>query len=443
MQWSRGGERLAAVAVVLGICAVLLPGGTAVAGDDLRPTVDPSAPTPTSPYPGRPPQGHAPDGGTVGGPELDTRGLVVADGAPPLPDGLAAAGWLVADAGTGDVLAARDPHGRYYPASTLKTLTLLTLVHLLDPTRVVVGTAEDENVEGSRVGLVAGGQYPVSLLFQALILQSGNDAANALARTAGGVGVTVAAMNETAQAIGAFDTVAGTPSGLDVAGQSSSAYDLALIFRALISDPATAAVLATPAAQMPPVEGRSPGYQIQSQNPLRTTYAGDLGSKTGFTDAARHTFVTAAERNGRRLVVSIMDSENRPLRPADQAARLLDWGFALPTGTKGVGTLVTPEDLRASPSATAPATAGAARHPAPGAASAHSAAAFPVVPVALGGTALLIAAATATGRRRAVRPVPTSSGRAGEARVRRPPGRRPSEVSPPPPPTGGSPSTPP
>jgi D-alanyl-D-alanine carboxypeptidase (penicillin-binding protein 5/6) len=443
MRWWRRGIPPAGAALVLGICAALLAGGTAVAGDDPRPTVDLSAPTPTSPYPGRPPQGHAPDGGTVGGPELDTRGLVVADGTPPLPDGLAAAGWLVADAGTGDVLAARDPHGRYYPASTLKTLTLLTLVHLLDPARVVVGTAEDENVEGSRVGLVAGGQYPVSLLFQALILQSGNDAANALARAAGGVGVTVAAMNETAQAIGAFDTLAGTPSGLDVAGQSSSPYDLALIFRALITDPATAAVLATPTAQMPAVEGRSPGYQIQSQNPLLLTYAGSLGGKTGFTDAARHTFVTAAERNGRRLVVSVMDTESRPLRAADQAARLLDWGFALPAGTDGVGTLVTPDDLVASPSATGPSTPVASRPPASGAASVDPAAGFPVVPVALGGTALLIVAATVRGRRRAVRPVPASHGRAGKAPVRRPPGRRPPEVATPPPPTGGSPSTPP
>jgi serine-type D-Ala-D-Ala carboxypeptidase (penicillin-binding protein 5/6) len=443
MQWRRRGVPSAAVALVLGICATLLAGGPAVAGDDQRPTVDPSAPTPTSPYPGRPPQGHAPGGGTIGGAALDTRGLVVADGAPPLPDGLTAAGWLVADAGTGDVLAARDPHGRYYPASTLKTLTLLTLVPLLDPARVVVGTAEDSNVEGSRVGLVEGGQYPVSLLFQALILQSGNDAANALARAAGGVDVTVAAMNETAQSIGAFDTIAGTPSGLDVVGQSSSPYDLALIFRALIADPATAAVLATPTAQMPAVEGRSPGYQIQSQNPLRTTYAGDLGSKTGFTDAARHTFVTAAERNGRRLVVSLMDSENMPLRPADQPVRLLDWGFALPAGTKGVGTLVTPAEVAASPSATGSSTPVASRHAASGAASADPAAGFPVVPVVLGGTALLIVAATVAGRRRAVRPVPTSRGRSGEAPVKRPSRRRPAEVPAPPPPTGESPSTPP
>ena len=440
MQWSRGGVRVAATALVVGVCAVL-SAGPAVAGDDLRPTVDPSAPTPTSPYPGRPPQGSAPDGGTVGGPELDTRGLVVADGAPPLPDGLTAAGWLIADAGTGAVLAARDPHGRYYPASTLKTLTLLTLVPLLDPARVVVGTTEDANVEGSRVGLVEGGQYPVSLLFQALILQSGNDAANALARAAGGVAVTVAAMNETAQSIGAFDTIAGTPSGLDVAGQTSSPYDLALIFRALLADPAAAAVLATPTALMPPVEGRSPGYQIQSQNPLRTTYPGDLGSKTGFTDAARHTFVTAAERNGRRLVVSLMDSENKPMPPADQAVRLLDWGFALPAGIHGVGTLVTPADVAASASAPSSSTAPASRSAAASGGATGPAAGFPVVPVALGGTALLIVAATITGRRRAVRST-ASSGRGGETPVRRPPGRRPSEV-PPPPPTGGSPSTPP
>jgi D-alanyl-D-alanine carboxypeptidase (penicillin-binding protein 5/6) len=446
MRWSRSGERLAAAALVLGMSAVLLAGGPAAADDDVRPTVDPSAPTPTSPYPGRPPQGHAPDGGTVGGQKLDTRGLVVPDDAPPLPDGLTAAGWLVADAGTGEVLAARDPHGRYYPASTLKTLTLLTLVPLLDPARVVVGTAEDENVEGSRVGLVQGGQYPVSLLFQALILQSGNDAANALARAAGGVQVTVAAMNETAQAIGAFDTVAGTPSGLDVAGQSSSPYDLALIFRALISDPATAAVLATPTAQMPAVEGRSAGYQIQSQNPLRTTYAGDLGSKTGFTDAARHTFVTAAERGGRRLVVSIMDTENTPLRAADQATRLLDWGFAVPAGTEGVGRLVAPGDVAAATPTTAPVTHRAARTPA-SAGTRASASGFPVAPVALTGAALLVITAAVAGRRRAVRASPAS--RPGAAAVRRPPGRRRSDRRPsgvpetPAPPTGGSPSTPP
>jgi D-alanyl-D-alanine carboxypeptidase (penicillin-binding protein 5/6) len=238
-------------------------------------------------------------------------------------------------------------------------------------------------------------------------------------------------MNETARSIGAFDTVAGTPSGLDVAGQSSSPYDLALIFRALISDPATAAVLATPTAQMPPVQGRNPGFQIQSQNPLRTTYAGDLGSKTGFTNAARHTFVTAAERGGRRLVVSIMDSENLPVLPPVQAARLLDWGFTVPPGSQGVGRLVSPGEVSASSSPTSAASPTPARRagrPATaGAAAGSHGEDFPLLPLALGGAAVLVAAAVVTGRRRALRPLPA-----------RRPGDGPGSPTPP---AGGLPST--
>jgi D-alanyl-D-alanine carboxypeptidase (penicillin-binding protein 5/6) len=435
MRRRRPDGRLLSALLACGI-AVLALSGTAVAAP-ARPTVDPSAPTPTAPWSGRPPQGQAPDGSTVGGKALDTRETVVARGTPPLPDGVAASGWLVADAGSGDVLAARDPHGRYYPASTLKTLTLLALASRLDPAQVVPVTPEDENIEGSRVGIVVGGQYPVSLLFQGLMLQSGNDAANALARAAGGTAATLEAMNGTAEAIGAYDTVAGTPSGLDVAGQSSSPYDLALIFRALIEDPATATILTTPTAQMPPVEGRSPGYQIQNQNPLLSTYPGNLGGKTGFTDAARHTFVTAAERGGRGLVVSVMDTENVPLRAADQAALLLDWGFSTPPGTKGVGRLVRPGDLA---ELTAAPTTSPARTREPDAAPAPSPVAgdredSPLVPAALAGGAVLVVAATLIGRRRAVRRVP-------------PPGRPTTAAAPPPSDeatlprsAGGSPST--
>ncbi len=408
----RWGGLRALLASALAAGLVVLPPAAASA-EAPRPTADPGAPTPTAPRSERPPQGSAPDGSTVGGEDLDTRGLVVAADAPPLPVPLTASGWLVADAGSGAVLAARDPHGRYYPASTIKALTLLTLRSRLDPAQVVVGTEEDERMEGSRVGLLAGGRYPVGFLFQALVLQSGNDAANALARAAGGTAATVAAMNETAESIGAYDTVVGRPSGLDVAGQSSSPYDLALIFRDLVEDPATVALLTTPTAQVPDVPGRAPGFQIQNQNPL-AGYPGTLGGKTGFTDAARHAFVTAAERDGRRLVVSVLDTEPRPLRAADQAALLLDWGFAVPPGTDGVGRLVEPADLvevrepaeRAEPAEPTRAAAPAAGQPA---------AAVPPDPAEDGpppalGAALAVAAAavvalTVAGRRRAVRRV--------------------------------------
>jgi len=171
---------------------------------------------------------------------------------------------------------------------------------------------------------------------------------------------TVEAMNVTAEQIGAYDTVAGTPSGLDVAGQSTSAYDLALVFRALLADPAAVQVLTTPKILIPPV-GPKPGFEVDNENPLLRTYPGDLGGKNGFTDAARHTFVTAADHGGRRIVVTLMGAERHPgVSEYVEAARLLDWGFSTPAGSAGVGRLVAPGEVTAAGSSAAPSTAAPA-----------------------------------------------------------------------------------
>lgn len=303
--------------------------------------VDPVAATPTAPDPA-PPLGEAPDGSTVGGAQLADRGLLAPAGSAPLPAGISARSWVIADATSGTVLAAVDPHGRYYPASTLKLLTLLALQPNLDPAEVITATVEDEQIEGSRVGLINGGLYDVQTLWLALMLQSGNDAANALSRTAGGLDVTLEAMNETATALQAYDTTAGGPSGLDVAGQRTSAYDLALFIAAASADPEMLAIMSAPLAQMPGVPGMDPGFQIQNENRLLGSYPGTLAGKTGFTDAARYTFAAAAERDGRRLVVSLMGAEQTPVPTWQQAAALLDWGFTVPAGTPAMGELVPP-----------------------------------------------------------------------------------------------------
>lgn len=305
-------------------------------------SVDPTAPTPTTPHPGGPPLGRSPDGSVVGGEQLAGRGQILPESAPALPTEISSRGWLVADLDTADVLAAEDPHGRYYPASTLKTLTLLSLYDELDPAEVVTGTMEDTSVEGTKVGIVEGGAYPVQLLFLALMMQSGNDAANALGRAAGGDDVVLALMNEKASRLQAYDTVAGTVSGLDVEGQSSSAYDLALILRQVLADPELVAIMATRTAVMPAVPPMYEAFQFQNGNQLLDRYPGALAGKTGFTDAARHTYVGAAERDGRNLVVALMQGEQQPVPMWEQAARLLDWGFALPAGTPPVGELVDP-----------------------------------------------------------------------------------------------------
>ena len=111
-------------------------------------------------------------------------------------------------------------------------LTAITVLPRLDPDAVYTAQSADANAEGSRVGIVPDATYTVHQLFQGMFLMSGNDAASALANAAGGQRQTVARMNATAKGLGALDTTARNPSGLDAPGQYTSAYDLALFARA-------------------------------------------------------------------------------------------------------------------------------------------------------------------------------------------------------------------
>ncbi len=276
-------------------------------------------------------------------------GLVLPVGAPDLPAGVSAMSWLIADADSGEVLAAKDPHGRNRPASTLKLFTALLAVDQLPPDRVVIATQADANEDGSRVGLGPGGHYTVRQLLTGLLLDSGNDAAHALADQLGGVSATVTQMNQLAAKLGALDTRAATPSGLDGPGMSASAYDLALAFRQVLSRPLLVELLGTRQADFPGY-GDRPGFVVSNDNKLLRSYPGALGGKTGFTDDARHTQLDAAQRGGRRLMVVLMRGEQRPVSMSEQAARLLTYGFALPP-SHPVGRLVNAGEL---PEATVP-----------------------------------------------------------------------------------------
>jgi D-alanyl-D-alanine carboxypeptidase (penicillin-binding protein 5/6) len=144
----------------------------------------------------------------------------------------------------------------------------------------------------------------------------------------GGYDVAVAKMNAKAAAIGAVNTHATTPSGLDGPAGSgfTTPHDLATIFRAAMANPTFAEITAQPVAMFPTDAGDKP---IVNENELLRRYPGTLGGKTGFTDAARKTFVAAAERGGRRLVIAMMYGLVKEGGPTywDQAAGLLDWGF--------------------------------------------------------------------------------------------------------------------
>ncbi len=259
-------------------------------------------------------------------------------GAAPLPEGPAEA-WVVADLDSGEVLAARDEFGRYAPASTIKVLLALTVLDELPLDASVVANVPDTVVECNCAGVAPGQTYTTRQLLEGLLLVSGNDAANTLATMLGGRDAAIAKMNAEAVSVGATATTAGSPSGLDGPGIDvwTTPHDLAVIFRAALAHPVFAEITAAPTAVFPSKTGER---VLVNQDEMLARYPGMLGGKTGFTDLARKTFVGAAQRDGRRLVVVLMHGLIKEGGPTywDQASALLDWGFAQGHGA-GIGTL--------------------------------------------------------------------------------------------------------
>lgn len=250
-------------------------------------------------------------------------GLAAPAPAAPAPDGPVRA-WLLADIDTGAILAGKDPHGHYAPASTIKVLLAMTVLDHLHPNAAVRAAPVHTKVECSCVGLVPGQVYTVRQLLEGLLLVSGNDAANLLGDALGGYRVAIARMTAKARSLGAVNTRAMSPSGLDGPGWESitTPHDLALMFRAALAYPLIAHILRQPSASFP----SRGGYKtITNQNELLSRYPGDLGGKTGYTNLAGKTYVGAAQRGGRRLVVVQMKGSGDLY---GHAIALLDWGFA-------------------------------------------------------------------------------------------------------------------
>ncbi|MDD2859279.1 MAG: serine hydrolase [Candidatus Nanopelagicales bacterium] len=276
---------------------------------------------------------------TLGGEQLALPGVQVSAGAgaTPLPT-IKARTWILADATTGEVLAAKRAHKPRPPASTLKTLTSLALLPRLALNGTVTATAKAANIYGAKAGLAAGQQYTIEQLFYGMMLPSGNDAAIALAQAAGGVKATVAAMNAVAQQLQAADTRALTPNGLDAPGQTSSAYDLALIARAALARSDFTQIVSTKKYLFPSKGGgQHPIYNLNQM--LTSGYRGAIGVKTGFTTNAGRTFIGAATRKGRTLIFVGMGIRESSKVAAEDA---ITWGFANRTNLTPIGTLVEP-----------------------------------------------------------------------------------------------------
>lgn len=294
---------------------------------------------------------------TVGGAQLGRPGTQVkpAAGVPVLPKGVTGRSWIVADAESGEVLAAHNAHWRLPPASTLKMLFADTVLPKLSKDQkhtVTRGELDGVGVGSSLVGIKEKQTYSVHDLWLGVFLRSGNDAVHVLSEMNGGIPRTVQEMQEHAEELQALDTHVVTPDGYDEKGQVSSAYDLTLIARSGLQKKDFREYCATARAQFPGEQ--KPGkkresFQIQNTNRLLTgdfgvaPYQGIAGVKNGSTTLAGSTFTGVAERNGKVLLVTVMNPSSKESHAVyKETARLLDWGFAAAGKVEPVGELVPP-----------------------------------------------------------------------------------------------------
>ena len=238
---------------------------------------------------------------------------------------LSAASAILYEPASGRVLFERDAHKQRTMASTTKIMTALVgLEALSDDTDIAVPDAA-VRVEGSALGLRGGDHITMGDLVTGMMLSSGNDAANTVAyAVAGGLPEFAVLMNQKAAELGMKDSRFVTPSGLDAVGHVSTAYDMALLAAAAMENPRFAAISAKQSAVIQ--FGNPPrGVTVSNHNKLLRIYDGAIGVKTGFTTKSGRCLVSAAQRDGIRIIAVTLDAPD----DWNDHAELLDKGFAM------------------------------------------------------------------------------------------------------------------
>lgn len=232
---------------------------------------------------------------------------------------------VVIDADTGRILYEQDAHTRRGMASTTKIMTALIALENASLDRLVTVDARACGVEGSSVYLFAGEKITMETLLYALMLQSANDAAEAIAyEIAGSIDGFAELMNQKADEMGLTATHFDNPHGLDGETHYTTAYELALIAAYAMRNEAFAEIVGTVKKTIPLHNGEASRLLINHNRMLRE-YDDIIGVKTGYTKKCGRTLVSAAERDGVRLICVTLDDGNDW---ADHRS-LLDYGFSL------------------------------------------------------------------------------------------------------------------
>jgi D-alanyl-D-alanine carboxypeptidase (penicillin-binding protein 5/6) len=239
-----------------------------------------------------------------------------------VPPELGSDAAILEDLDSGQVLFEKASRARRPIASLTKVMTALLVLEKAETSETVTVGADATSQGGSRLGLEVGEERTVNELLYALLLQSANDAAVALAdHVAGTEPAFVEMMNRRVADLGLRDTSFQSATGLDDDGYST-ARDMALLDRLALGNPTFAKIVRTKFRDIPAPSG--PARHIQNRNVLLWLYPGAIGVKTGFTTPAGHCMVAAASQGPIRFLAVTLGA---PLEPFDDAAALLNYGF--------------------------------------------------------------------------------------------------------------------
>jgi D-alanyl-D-alanine carboxypeptidase len=236
---------------------------------------------------------------------------------------------VVVSPDNGRLLYAKSPHRRLPPASTTKVLTTLLALESLDLNGKVTVSRSAANTEPSRIGFKPGERLYVQDLLYAIMLKSGNDAAEVAAESVGGSVFGFARlMNAKARQLGASNSQFRNPHGLPDDAHYSTAYDLALIFSHAMGNPVFAEIVRTRKAALRIESSVQPDQwrlvRVNNTNRLLASYRGASGGKTGYTRKAKRCFVGEAQRGPVRLVVAVLGSNRR----WSDVKKLFEYGFS-------------------------------------------------------------------------------------------------------------------
>lgn len=234
---------------------------------------------------------------------------------------LSAQGALAVDLNSGINLYEKNPDVKLLPASTTKIVTALVVLDSYPLDQVI--TVGRLNVIGQKMGLFSGEQITVENLLYGLLVYSANDAAEVLAANyPGGYDAFIVAMNQKAKDLSMINSNFQNPVGLDGVNQITTAKDLIRVSEVAMRNPIFAKIVGTKSITLTDTTGKI-SYKLKNINELLDTVPGVMGVKTGWTENARENLVTYIERDGHKVMIALLGSQDR----FGETKELINWIF--------------------------------------------------------------------------------------------------------------------